>query len=118
MFQKVNIAIVGIGSVSPKPWTLLYKEGYLREEDINKDLIDSAIGDINTYFYDTGGNECNLEFEERAVGMDIDLLKRVRYVIGVAGGEFKMNAIYAALKGKIINILVTDHNTAIGLLNK
>lgn len=50
--------------------------------------------------------------------MDIDQLKRVRYVIAVAGGKFKTDAIRAALKGRIINILVTDIETANKLIEK
>lgn len=118
MFSKVNIAIVGIGSVTPKSSTLLCKEGFLKEEDMNTIIVSNAAGDINTYFYTIEGNNCKLELEDRAVGMNIEQLKRVRYVIGVAGGEFKANAIYAAMKGKIINILVTDYNTAKILLEK
>jgi len=118
MFSKVNIAIVGIGSVSPKPSTLLYKEGFLKEKDIKKIFLSHAAGDINTYFYDVNGNNCKSELEDRAVGMNIEQLKRVRHVIGVAGGEFKAKAILAALKGKIINILVTDYKTAKILLEK
>jgi DNA-binding transcriptional regulator LsrR (DeoR family) len=118
LFNKVNVAVVGIGNVSPKPSTLLYKGGFLKDEDIKTILGNSAVGDINTYFYDENGKSCKLDLQDRAVGMNLEQLKRVRYVIGVAGGEFKVDAIYAALKGKIINILVTDHHTARQLLDK
>ncbi|MGM0368604.1 MAG: sugar-binding transcriptional regulator [Actinomycetota bacterium] len=118
MWGKVNVAVVGIGSVSPKPSTLLYREGFLREKDIKEIIGNCAVGDINTYFYDINGNNCRSELEDRTIGMNIDQLKRIRYVIGVAGGEFKASAVYAALKGKIINILVTDYNTAKILLEK
>ena len=118
MFNKVNIAIVGIGSISPRPSTLLYKRGYLKEEDITKIVKNNAVGDINTSFYDINGEPCKLEFENRTIGMTIEQLKRVRYVIGVAGGEFKVNAIYSALRGKIINILITDYDTARKLVDK
>ncbi len=112
MFGKVNIAVVGIGSVLPKPSTLLYKEGFLKEDDISRIRTVKAIGDINTYFYDINGRTCRLELEDRAVGMDLEQLKKVKYVIGVAGGEPKVDAIDAALRGKIVNILITDYKTA------
>ena len=118
MFGKVNIAIVGIGSVNPEPSTLLYQEGFLKEEEIKKALGNCAVGDINTCFYDKNGNICTPGLGDRAVGMNIEQLKRVRYALGVAGGEFKVNAIYAALKGKIINILVTDYKTAEKLIDR
>lgn len=118
MFNKVDIAIIGIGAVAPEPSTILYKDGVLKKEDIKKIFDSCAIGDINTNFYDMEGNSCKTKLEDRTIGMDISQLKKIRYVIGVAGGESKINAIYGALRGKIISILATDYKTAKGLLEK
>jgi DNA-binding transcriptional regulator LsrR (DeoR family) len=116
MFGKVDVAVVGIGSVSPEPSSLLYKGGILTDEYIKKMLAKSAAGDINTSFYDDHGDNCGSELEDRAVGMNIDQLRKIKYVIGIAGGTFKVRAIRAALKGRIVNILVTDQQTAQALL--
>ncbi|MBN1837962.1 MAG: hypothetical protein JW820_19040 [Spirochaetales bacterium] len=116
MFDEVDVAIVGIGSVSPEPSSLLYKGGILTDEYVKKMLVNSAAGDINTCFYDDSGRNCGSELEDRAVSMNIDQLRKVEYVMGIAGGGFKVRAIGAALKGKIVNILVTDHETATELL--
>ncbi|MBC8390813.1 MAG: RNA polymerase subunit sigma-70, partial [Actinobacteria bacterium] len=75
-------------------------------------------GDINSYFYDENGERCETELERRTIGMNLDQLRRVRYTIGVAGGEFKVDAIYSALKGKIVNLIVIDNKTAEEVLNK
>ena len=116
MFDSVDVAVVGIGSVSPEPSSLLYKEGILTDEYVKKMLVNSAAGDINTCFYDEQGNNCGSELEDRAVGMNIDQLRKVKYVMGIAGGGFKVRAIKAALKGGIVTILVTDYQTAKALL--
>lgn len=112
MFDKINIAVVGIGIVSPKPSTALYRDGFIKDEDLEDILKNDAIGDINSYFYDKNGNKCSTKLENRTIGMNLDQLKRARYVIAVAGGDFKLQAIYSALKGKIINIIITDNETA------
>jgi deoxyribonucleoside regulator len=116
MFAKVDVAVVGIGSVSPEPSSLLYKGGILTDEYVKKMLVKSAAGDINSCFYDDNGRNCGSELEDRAVGMNIDQLKKNKYVLGIAGGGFKVRAINAALKGRIVNILVTDDRTAKTLL--
>ena len=118
MFAKVNIAVVGIGSMIPQPSSMLYKEGYFKEEDIREVKKVPAVGDINTFFYDQEGNPCITELGKRTIGMDISQLKRVRYAMALAGGPFKVDAIHSALTGKIINILVTDNQTAETLLKK
>jgi deoxyribonucleoside regulator len=118
MFNRVDVAIVGIGSVSPEPSSLLYKAGILSDEYVNRLLTNSAAGDINTCFYDDNGKNCGSDLEDRAVGMNIDQLKKVKYVMGIAGGDFKVRAIKAALSGRIVNILVTDDKTASSLLEQ
>ncbi len=118
MFSQVNIAIVGIGSIRPKPSTLLYQKGFLNDGDIEKIVGSCAVGDINTCFYADNGSICKSGLDNRTIGMNLEQLKRVRYRMGIAGGKFKFNAIKAALKGKIINILVTDCNTAQKLLKQ
>lgn len=118
MFNKINIAIVGVGSVIPEPSTVLYRDGFISKVDFKNISSCGAVGDINTYFYDRDGNRCETELERRTIGMDIEQLKRVRYVIAVAGGKFKTDAIYSALKGKIVNVVVTDHKTAEELLER
>jgi DNA-binding transcriptional regulator LsrR (DeoR family) len=40
-----------------------------------------------------------------------------RVVIGVAGGADKHEAILGAMRGRFVNVLVTDEDTATALLN-
>jgi DNA-binding transcriptional regulator LsrR (DeoR family) len=44
--------------------------------------------------------------------MKLEQLKNVNRAIGIAGGSRKFSAIRGALRGKLINILVTDSCTA------
>jgi DNA-binding transcriptional regulator LsrR (DeoR family) len=39
-----------------------------------------------------------------------------RYVIAVAGGRSKVDAVRGALRGRFMNVLVTDEECAAGLL--
>ena len=50
------------------------------------------------------------------MGLDLDSLKAIPRVIGVAGGKSKFEVIRAALSGKLIDVLVTDCHTAQDLL--
>ena len=44
--------------------------------------------------------------------MPLERLKSIKNVIGVAFGRRKLEVILAALRGRIINILFTDKDTA------
>ena len=50
------------------------------------------------------------------ISITLEELKSTPRVIGVAGGERKIEAIRACLTGKLVNVLVTDKFTAEELL--
>jgi len=118
MFKEINIAITGIGSVFPEPSTILYKEGFIKKDDFEEILKDKPVGNMNAYFFNKNGQKCKSPLDNKTLDMDILQFKKIRYVVGVAGGKFKSEAILGALKGKIINIVVTDEETAKTIIDK
>jgi DNA-binding transcriptional regulator LsrR (DeoR family) len=50
------------------------------------------------------------------IGITLEQLKQTRRVVGIAGGPEKSPAILGALRGKLINVLITDSLTAEKLL--
>jgi DNA-binding transcriptional regulator LsrR (DeoR family) len=116
LFEKVTIALVGIGDVAPS--RLLTMSGnVLSEED--QDLLKSkgAVGDILLRYFDSTGKPVKGPLSDRVVSMSLEQLRMVERAIAVAGGERKHQAILAALRGGWINILITDHCTAGYLIN-
>jgi len=118
MFDKISVALSGIGALSTRAISNLLRTGFISDEDLKTLKEKKAVGDIFAHFFNIQGRICDTELEERIIGMGIDQLKNVRYSIGVAGGTQKSLAILGALKGKLINILVTDYATACDLLEK
>lgn len=118
MFREINFAITGIGSIFPEPSTILYKKGFIKKEELMEIQKCDPVGNINSYFFNKDGQECPSPINDRTLDMDINNLKRIRYVLGLAGGIIKVEAIRAALKGKIINIIVTDEETAKELITE
>jgi DNA-binding transcriptional regulator LsrR (DeoR family) len=50
--------------------------------------------------------------EERMIGMTASQLRRISNVIAIASGEEKVPAICATLRGRWIDVLITDMETA------
>jgi DNA-binding transcriptional regulator LsrR (DeoR family) len=46
------------------------------------------------------------------IGIDLDTFSRVPRAVAIAGGDRKHAAILGALRGRLINILITDQFTA------
>ncbi|MBN1298966.1 MAG: sugar-binding transcriptional regulator [Actinobacteria bacterium] len=111
-FKKVTVALVGIGSIYPKVISTLVSTGHISKKDFLSLQENNAVGDVFSHFYDIAGKICDSSLRGRTVGMPVDILFNVPYIVGVAGGKLKSEAILGALRGKYINILITDDHAA------
>jgi DNA-binding transcriptional regulator LsrR (DeoR family) len=110
-FDEITLALVGIGAVEPS--SLLASSGNIfSDEELDMLREHGAVGDILYRFFDAEGNPVQTPLADRVTGMDLDQLRRVKRVVGVAGGARKFAAIRGALKGGLVNTLITDRFTA------
>ena len=111
LFEKVTVALVGIGSVEPS--ALVASSGNtFSEGELETIKNNGAVGDICLRFYDANGREIKGPLGNRVIGIDLERLRRIRTAAGIAGGKRKFAAILGALRGKWINTLITDQYTA------
>lgn len=111
VWQRLTIAVVGIGSVRPSP--LLHSSGNSLSDDELNDLVGKgAVGDVCLRFIDSAGRHLRTELDDRVLGISPDDYVRIPRRVGVAGGRRKFEAIRASLLGGWVNILVTDVDTA------
>ncbi|TKW65923.1 MAG: sugar-binding transcriptional regulator [Paracoccus denitrificans] len=107
--------LVGIGGMSDA--ATVVTQGYISRSEIEPLRRDGARGDILFHFYDRNGQDIGLPLHARVVGVDLEQLRASERVIGAAGGVTKAGPILSALRGGIIDILVTDEPTALALLD-
>ncbi|KGQ71337.1 transcriptional regulator LsrR [Chelonobacter oris] len=117
--EAADLAIVGIGSTQQKGQATLLRSGYINE-DSQQDLRNKgAIGDILGYFMRQDGSiQADIPLHDELISVPLEKLVKIPTVIGIAGGENKVDAILSALKGKYINSLVTEEITARMILAK
>ncbi len=109
------IALVGIGDIEPSKLLTLSGNVFSLEEQ--EELRGKgAVGDILLRFFDKNGKPVKGPLSNRVVSMSLEQLTRTNRAIAVAGGPRKFKAISGALRGKWINVLVTDRRTAERLL--
>ena len=53
-----------------------------------------------------------MEHHKRLITIRIETLRKMKHVVGVAGGKEKIDAIKASIRGGIIHSLITDEITA------
>jgi DNA-binding transcriptional regulator LsrR (DeoR family) len=113
----VTLALVGIGALEPS--TLLQRSGNIFSERELASLGEhGAVGDICLRFFDADGMRVASDVDPRVIGVTLEQLKRAERSVGVAGGERKYEAIRGALRGRLVNVLITDCDTAERLLGE
>ncbi len=114
-FGQATMALVGIGAVEPSK--LLADSGNVfTAAELNELVKLGAVGDICLHFFDANGRALHSSLEERVIGITLEQLRDVRRVVGVAGGARKVAAILGALRGALIDVLITDRFTAAKLV--
>ncbi|MCC8140365.1 MAG: sugar-binding transcriptional regulator [Lachnospiraceae bacterium] len=112
---KADYILTGIADISLKKYGGTWA-GYLTEEKKQELVGKGAVGYMCGYFFDKKGNLLADPINEKLIGIPFEKVKNGPRVIAVAGGLDKTYAIYAALRGKLIDCLITDSRIAENLL--
>ena len=111
-FRKLNVVVVGIGVPDGEDHTL-DKAGYLTGEARRRLVENGAAGDMCLQFFDKDGNTGGFGFfNDRVAAMRLKNIRSIPSKIGIAGGQRKARAVIGAIRGKYINILITDSECA------
>ena len=112
--KNADILLAGIGG-RPSVSTLATTHFNQIASNSDKDYSD-VVGDFCYNFIDKDGHIVNCDWNDRVITLGIKQIKNIPLVIVAAEGEEKVKSIYAALKAKLIDVLVTDEKTANKLL--
>ncbi len=122
--QTVDIALVGIGFIGEEtPGFCSLAEAYGVSVRTLRKL--GVVGEINYQPFDATGKVVDRPelrpLARRILSVSADRLEALsrnesKYVIAVAGGRQKIHAIRGALRGRLLNVLITDEDTALALV--
>lgn len=107
--KQCNTIIVGIGDVSEKSTNI--KAGGLNSQDVSQLQQAGAVASACCSYLDRNGNILNLEIENRYIGQKLQDLQQST-IIALAYGQRKLTAIQSLLRSKILDVLMTDLETA------
>jgi len=111
LFEKLDVALVGIGSMDPSRMLAASGNIFSRDERAELQRL-GAVGDICFRYFDGDGQPIRSPLMKRVIGIDLVNLRACKRVVGVAGGAQKVQAILGALRGNLIDVLITDQRTA------
>jgi DNA-binding transcriptional regulator LsrR (DeoR family) len=109
-FDRLDTIYVGIGAVRSN--TTLADGGAIPPGTVDALLGAGAVGDVALRFFDAAGQPVRSALDERILGITLQQLERVPRVVAIAGGLEKVEAIHAALRTGIVDVLITDQIAA------
>lgn len=89
---------------------------YMNDQMIQEINERQAVGSIAAQFFNAEGVPIDCLWARNCIGIGLNELKKIPEVIGVAVGRNKTEAIYGAILGRYISVLVTDFYTASEIL--
>jgi len=113
--RQAEIAVFSVGRLDHG--CLMCRAEYFKKHEVDALLRKKAVGDIISRIVTDAGGVCSPELDARTVGIELDDLKKKPFSIAVAGGREKLPVIRAGLLGGYFNVLVTDEETAVRLLD-
>lgn len=112
LLKNITIAVSGIGSLYPVFDSPLATTNYLDEEGKAILKEKEAYCDVVLRFIDKNGEECDTPYKDRTLSISLKDYCRIPRKILVVSGVQKADAMKAALKGKLADVLIVDDKLA------
>ncbi|MCJ8055213.1 sugar-binding transcriptional regulator [Shinella curvata] len=112
--READVAFVGVGQLGEDAPLCL--DGFLKPEEVSQVMDEGGAGEICGWIFDRNGKLLEGSINERVAAVPLPP-RETTTVIGLAKGKRKYLAILSALRGRMINGLITDEATARHLLS-
>ena len=109
-YSQLDVVMAGIGTGDER--SSISKSGYYSGE-MKEQLQGNAVcGDICMRLFDENGALSPFASNKQVIGIEPGKFRNIPYAIGIAGGVYKARAIRGAIRGRFINVLITDEMCA------
>jgi DNA-binding transcriptional regulator LsrR (DeoR family) len=112
--ETADVTLVGVGRMDE--FAQLRSDGFISEAELAEMRRLGAVGEIVGWAFDAAGRIIEGGSNERLTSVPLRVPAE-KLVVGVAQGTSKVLAIHAALKGRLLNGLITNEVTAQSLLD-
>lgn len=113
--RQADVTFVGLGQMNES--AQLVVDGFVTREEARSLSRIGAVGEITSWVYDKEGKLIDGLINDRVASAPL-FPDQDHPVFGIAVGEAKVDAIWGALRGRLINSLITNEATAEILLRK
>jgi DNA-binding transcriptional regulator LsrR (DeoR family) len=112
---KADLRLVGVGQMDKN--AQVHVDGFINREELLELMRLGAVGELTGWAFDAGGHVLKGGTNQRLTSIRHPVPAET-LTVAAAVGLAKLPAILAALKGRMINGLITDEATAKALLTR
>ena len=112
--RRADVVCFGLGGITAD--SVLVQSGCLAADDMERLRARGGVGDVLGRFIDRDGRIADPALDARTIGLALDALPAKTVAVGVAAGSRKHAVVLAALRARLMNVLVTDEETALAVL--
>jgi DNA-binding transcriptional regulator LsrR (DeoR family) len=116
--QAADIAMVGMGAVYSGSSSEILDGLGLTPAERAAFLAEEPVGDTCCRFYDAHGTPLLGVVHDRVLAIELDQLRRIPTVIGLATGTEKTRGVVGALRGGLVDGLIVDASLALALVSE
>jgi len=113
--DKADLRLVGVGQMDKN--AQFHVDGFIGREELLELMRLGAVGELTGWAFDAGGQFIKGGTNKRVTSIPHPV-PATALTVAAALGPAKVPAIGAALKGRLINGLITDEATARALLSR
>lgn len=110
--EHADLILTGIGDVNRSGAPADSWMYYLSHREIRDLMRMGTVGHVCTRHFDINGKYLDIPAYKGLIGISHDSYMRIKFRVGVARGAEKVDALLGALRGKYVNVLITDAETA------
>lgn len=111
-----GMLLTGVGALQDLGKGVHHLYGYQTQRHVEELRAGGAVGSVCAQYFDIDGKPVESEWNSKCVAMPLEDVRTNSMTIGIATGEAKIMPILGALRGSILNVLITDASTASGVL--
>jgi DNA-binding transcriptional regulator LsrR (DeoR family) len=108
--QRASVTLVAIEALNDT--CAMYKSRYLSDADLEYLQSSGAVGVICGAYVSLSGDVCNVEISQRTIAVDADTMRKVPTRVGLACDPAAAPACVGAARAGLVNVLITDEQTA------
>lgn len=114
--RAADVCVLGVGSFNEGTTATFLDQAQATPTEIEQARSKRAVGQIAGRFFDDEGRQLDLDLHKRLVSLDLTEVRTAESILAVATGESKRDAVQAAVRGGLIDVLVADDHLADALI--